>query len=161
MQTGTTGSGQAEVSIPRPDQFEELHRLDQRSFGKAEAYTYLFLRQLFDAFRRDYLVLADGESLLGYVLGVRNSGEDRATIMALCVAPEHRKHGYGRRLLDAAVARLRDAGAKSVSLMVNPDNGPAYGLYRAYGFAFVRHCPDYFGPGEDRDELRLELGETD
>jgi ribosomal-protein-alanine N-acetyltransferase len=157
LQTGTTSSGRELITIPRPDQFEDLYRLDQRSFGKAEPYTYFFLRQLFDAFRRDYLVLADGDSLLGYVPGVRNSGEDQATIMALCVAPEYRKRGYGRRLLEAAVKRLRDAGAGSVGLMVNPENKATYELYRTYGFEFARRCPDYFGPGRDRDELCLDL----
>ena len=157
LQRGTTSSGREAIVTPRPDQFEDLHRLDRDSFPKAESYTYFYLRQLFDVFRRDFMVLARDDRLLGYVLTVRNSSEDLATIMSLCVAPDLRGHGYGRTLLSAAAQHAHDLGAKRVTLMVKPDNDPAVRLYREFGFVLVQRHPAHFGPGQDRDEMRLEL----
>ena len=157
MRTGTLGTKRESIIVPRSDQFEELYRLDQESFGDFEAYTYFFLRQLFDACRHSCLIIVADGRLVGYVLTVHNSGEEQATIMALCVAPEYRGFGYGHKLLDAAISRLRKHAATSVVLVVKPDNKPARNLYRDHGFRCVRRLPDHFGPGRDRVELRLKL----
>jgi ribosomal protein S18 acetylase RimI-like enzyme len=53
------------------------------------------------------------------------------------VAPEHRRLGAGRALLDVVVADARAAGAARVSLQTENGNDRALALYRNAGFEVV------------------------
>ncbi len=50
------------------------------------------------------------------------------------VAPETRSQGVGRRLMDAAYAAMRDAGASTVALEMVADNEVARRFYEQEGF---------------------------
>ena len=53
------------------------------------------------------------------------------------VAPDHRRQGAGRALLDVVVADARAAGAARVSLQTENGNDRALALYRNAGFEVV------------------------
>lgn len=53
----------------------------------------------------------------------------------LFVAPDARRHGVARALLDAAAAFARDDGAIRLELETTPDNAPAQALYRDAGWS--------------------------
>lgn len=55
----------------------------------------------------------------------------------LYVAPDHRRGGVGRALVDAVVADARAAGAARVSLQTELGNDRAVSLYRSAGFEVV------------------------
>ncbi len=55
----------------------------------------------------------------------------------LYVAPEHRRQGVGRALLDVVVADARAAGAARISLQTEIGNDRAVALYRSAGFEVV------------------------
>lgn len=55
----------------------------------------------------------------------------------LYVAPDRRRAGVGRALVDTVVAEARAAGAARVSLQTEVGNDGAVRLYRAAGFAVV------------------------
>ena len=57
-----------------------------------------------------------------------------ATISDVYVAPAFRGRGLGRSLVEAAVAKIRDAGLHAVSLNVAAGNEAARALYRSLGF---------------------------
>ncbi|MEO8700691.1 MAG: dihydropteroate synthase [Kofleriaceae bacterium] len=63
-------------------------------------------------------------------------GEDPATanLFAMWVAPEARRSGAGRRLLDAAIRWSRLAGARVLALRVTDTNTAARALYQSRGF---------------------------
>ena len=79
----------------------------------------------------------EGEELLGFLLATRRREPyldrglepEKGWIVAMAVAPEHRRQGIGTRLLQAAEAALGEAGARTVIL----------GAY----------SPHYFMPGVD------------
>jgi ribosomal protein S18 acetylase RimI-like enzyme len=56
------------------------------------------------------------------------------SIRDLYVAPEHRRNGVARILLQHAIDDARVAGASRVSLQTETDNTPALTLYAAAGF---------------------------
>jgi mycothiol synthase len=60
---------------------------------------------------------------------------DVAELYVLGVSPERQGAGIGRRMLEAAFARMRALGATTAHLYVEGDNEPALALYRRAGFA--------------------------
>jgi DNA-binding MarR family transcriptional regulator/GNAT superfamily N-acetyltransferase len=59
----------------------------------------------------------------------------------MAVDPVHRRHGLGRRLADAAIDRVRAAGAPRLWLRTSPRLRAADCLYRSLGFRRTRRHP--------------------
>lgn len=102
------------------------------------------------------LVAEEHGSLVGFVAwrvhpasaGMSSYGE----VVVLAVAPEARGDGLGRRLVDAALAALRTAGAPVIVVETGGDekHSPARALYESAGF---RRLPvaQYWIAGADDD----------
>lgn len=71
----------------------------------------------------------------GAVAGSVMAGHDghRGWVYYLAVAPDARRAGLGRALMDAAEAWLRERGAPKLQLMVRTGNEEALAFYRALG----------------------------
>lgn len=78
------------------------------------------------------------------ILGLREGRELIASVMVgfdghrgwvyyLAAAPDRRREGLGRRLMDAAEAWLRERDAPKLQLMVRASNAEALGFYEALG----------------------------
>ena len=72
----------------------------------------------------------------------------------MAVDPAARGRGYGDRLVEAAVAFARAAGARRLILVSNTRLGPALNLYRKHGFRDVPLDP---ANGYSRADIQLEL----
>jgi ribosomal protein S18 acetylase RimI-like enzyme len=77
------------------------------------------------------LGLRDPQELIGSVM-VGFDGH-RGWVYYLAVAPDRRREGLGRRLMEAAEAWLRERGAPKLQLMVRTGNAEALGFYQALG----------------------------
>jgi ribosomal-protein-alanine N-acetyltransferase len=87
-------------------------------------------------------------------------GEVEAYLLAIAVDPSMRRHGLGRRLLDAAVreATKRTAhwGTSRLRLDVAGDNEAAIALFRSAGF--VHEASDaVYGEGQEALSMVLQL----
>ena len=97
--------------------------------------------------------------LLGYVVALVIGPE--AEIADLAVAPEARRLGIGRALLERVLAELEHAGAKTVFLEVRESNRAARTLYESKGFESIgRRRAYYRQPVEDALVLKREIGPT-
>ena len=76
-------------------------------------------------------LLREGDALVASVM-VGYDGH-RGWVYYLAVAPERRRAGLGRTMMDAAEAWLRERGAPKLQLMVREDNEAAFGFYEALG----------------------------
>ncbi|WAZ21605.1 GNAT family N-acetyltransferase [Streptomyces cinnabarinus] len=146
-----TMRGVTEADLP------ELVRVDREAFPE-EPYPYFVLRQLYDVHGDRLLVLDDGERLHGYVLFPAGSDGRQCWIMSLGVTRDQRGRGLGRRLMLEVLRRLRTERVREVRLTVEPTNAAAIMLYRSIGFSSEEGVSrDYFGPGEDRLVMTLNL----
>lgn len=106
--------------------------------------------------RRDYVVVADAEGVVGYA-GLDHGG-DFADVMTVGVAPRARGGGLGRALLDELERRAGARGAASVMLEVRADNDAALALYGRCGYVVLSTRRGYYQPdGVDAIVMRKLL----
>ena len=96
----------------------------------------------------------------GEVLGAAGMqgvlGEDSVTTLA--VAPEARRRGLGRALMQALIAVCREESALFLTLEVRASNAAAIALYRSLGFAAEGRRPNFYqDPREDALLLTLRF----
>jgi len=82
--------------------------------------------------RRRFVAEMDG-AIIGFA-DITLGRDGVGTIAELFVAPEHRRRGAGRRLLDAAHTWLGQHGARSIELQVFEANRDARAFYEAAGY---------------------------
>jgi ribosomal-protein-alanine N-acetyltransferase len=98
-------------------------------------------------------VATSASGLAGYVLTL-NAGRV-AELLNVAVAPEHRRHGLARRLIDRALGALEAEGVEEVFLEVRESNEAAIRLYEAAGFGRIGRRRGYYRrPAEDALVLR-------
>ena len=73
----------------------------------------------------------------GAVVGTLILGWDgwRAHVYRMAVRPDHRRHGVGRALLDAAEGRARELGARRLDAQVDDGNELGVAFWAGVGFA--------------------------
>ena len=78
------------------------------------------------------LVAEIENKLIGTIL----AGYDghRGWIYYLAVKPEYQKHGYGRRLVEAAEDWLKSQGAPKIHLLIRKDNSQVQSFYHSIGY---------------------------
>jgi ribosomal-protein-alanine N-acetyltransferase len=146
--------------------FRDLPRVVQieRAAFAAESYSVTtFLAHVFRD-RKGLLVAEDEEGrLVGYVLirlGLRWLGVRRGGITSIAVDAAHRRCGYGRALIAAALTYLREHDADEADLEVRVTNRAAQSLYESYGFVSSRELPNYYGPNQDGLRMVCNLREA-
>ena len=83
-----------------------------------------------------WVAVASGDHFVGMAVAAKVEGEYH--IFGMWVAPDHRGKGAGGRLLDAAIAWIRESSPNaSILLEVNPRQEAAVQLYRSRGFGFT------------------------
>ena len=75
---------------------------------------------------------------------------DELHVLNVAVAPEARRRGVARAILDRVEAQGREQGARVSMLEVRRGNAPAIALYRSLGYREVGVRPRYYAEdGED------------
>jgi ribosomal-protein-alanine N-acetyltransferase len=104
-------------------------------------------------------VLAGGADAVprigGYLFAV--SLYEEFHVNKIATDPRVRHRGFGRLLLEDAIARARSIGADSITLEVRVSNAPAREFYRSYGFREAFRRKAYYQDGEDAFALVLPL----
>ncbi len=94
---------------------------------------------------------------VGFALYRAAAGE--AELLTVAVAPEVRRTGLGRELVQACISGARADGAERLFLEVGAENIPALALYTAAGFRECGHRPAYYQhpDGTREDAVAMEL----
>jgi ribosomal-protein-alanine N-acetyltransferase len=128
---------------------------DLRSIAGVEraAYEYPWSLGIFrDCLLAGYycLVLDVDGRVSGYTIMSIAAAE--AHVLNLCVHPDVQHLGYGRRLLNALLAKARDSKVDRVFLEVRPSNKVALSLYHSAGFEEVGVRPGYYQARQGRED---------
>ncbi|HLY88685.1 MAG TPA: GNAT family N-acetyltransferase [Acetobacteraceae bacterium] len=82
---------------------------------------------------------------------------DEAEVLTLAVAPEARRQGIARALLETAHKETRLRGGRTIFLEVAVGNTPAHELYRRCGFTEVGRRHHYYPDLSDALVLRMNV----
>ena len=143
----------------------EMLRIERASFS--DPWTATTFESALSLDRMLVLVAADrtGEGrdgagrLGGYVVALVVGPE--AEIADLAVAPDSRRRGIGRALLERVSSELTARGVRTLFLEVRESNRAARTLYESSGFRSVGRRRGYYRqPVEDALLLKREIGPT-
>lgn len=101
-----------------------------------------------------------GATRRGYLVGysVCWTVGDQSELGNVAVRPEERRKGTGRRLVEEALERARERGAREVFLEVREANRAARTLYEGCGFEVIGRRRNYYTkPVEDALVMRRHL----
>lgn len=149
-------SHHVQIRAAQVEDIARLARLEQQIF-ETVVYPEFFFRQAHDLWP-DFLLLAwlDGE-LVGYLLAAPGQqGIESIGILSLGVSSQSRGYGVGKALMQHFL-RQRPASTRRLWLTVAPDNQVAIRLYQQLGFSQEQYYPDYYGAGEHRLLLALQI----
>lgn len=113
-----------------------------------------------DADSSALVALMDG-SVAGIVIhGVTAGSEGAGRIQLVVTAPERRRTGIARALIDAAMDSLRRAGARVVFIEMpdDPTLAAPLALFRRCGFHVESRVAGFYRDGVDLVVLRREMG---
>lgn len=129
-----------------------------------------WLEELFEVESADRIIFDDPESHIlasgGQIFFILDSREpvgtcamirlsaDEYELVKMAVAPNHRRCGYGGRLVKAGLNFAKEAGANKITLITDTKLPEAIRLYERYGFQMIPHTPN---PRYKRGNVRMEL----
>ncbi|MCU7723291.1 ribosomal protein S18-alanine N-acetyltransferase [Actinoplanes sp. KI2] len=120
----------------------EVLPIEEDLFGAEKWSSAMFWNEL--AQRNFYIVVVDGDELLGYA-GLSATGEE-AWVQNIAVRRTAQRRGVGRLMLEALLAEAERRGIKQTLLEVAVDNAPAQRLYATYDFEPVGIRRGYYQP---------------
>ncbi len=148
-----------EVLAARPGDLDEITRIERESFlvpWKRE----FFATELAEPYRYARVLAGGGDSeprIAGYLFAV--SLYEEFHINKIATDTRLRHQGYGRLLLEDALARAKGVGAAAITLEVRVSNLPAREFYRTYGFREAYRRKGYYQDGEDAFAMVLAFDE--
>lgn len=130
----------------RPADLPRLVRIERASFPLPWSETAF--RSVMRREDGRVIVAQRGGSVVGYA--VVWFAADEGELGDLAVAPDHRRRGVGRALLEEALEEARVRGADHLFLQVRESNEAALRLYDSAGFRKVGRRRGYYrSPSED------------
>jgi [ribosomal protein S18]-alanine N-acetyltransferase len=127
----------------------ELWQLDMRCFVDGEAYereTFRYLLSNPDAIARQ--IRSEYDEMSAFAIGIVE--EDRVGhITTVGVAPEYRRRGLARLILQEIERSFIARGVTTVRLEVRTRNDAAQKLYEHLGYATVQRMNQYYSNGDD------------
>ena len=135
-----------EVCFARREDIPSVLAIELASFS--DPWSEFSFQYALDNGDMDFLVLREGEEVLGFLL-LQELGEE-AEIDNVAVRSDYRGMGLGGKLLDAMLALCGKKGIHTVYLDVREGNEPAKRLYASRGFVPVGVRKRYYrDPVED------------
>ena len=123
--------------------------LDHRCFEDGEAYDRETFRYLLSSpYSVSYKIISSRGVMLGFIVGLIER-DGTGHVIAVGVAPECRRNGYGRWLMQQVEDGFRAQNVRTMRLEVRTTNRGAQRLYMELGYIIVERMPHYYSNGDD------------
>ncbi|HEX6773951.1 MAG TPA: N-acetyltransferase [Acidobacteriaceae bacterium] len=150
---------QAELRLFRRSDLAELLRLDARCFPPRIAYSGSELEYFVRHPRSTTIVAEVDGQIAGFCVvdWKLQSGMKTGHFITVDVAPERRRAGIGRLLMQAGESELLRAGCLAVVLEVAANNQDALAFYERLGYRETGRIPGYYADGANAQVMRKPL----
>jgi [ribosomal protein S18]-alanine N-acetyltransferase len=138
-----------------PD-LEEVASLERRAFANPWSLAAFHHEVQHNPYSRGVVIRGSDATLAAYATVWHLQGE--LLINNIAVAPEHRRRGVGRMLLEHLLRSADQADLRTAILEVRPSNEAALALYQGAGFELRGRRVGYYSDGEDALILGRDLG---
>jgi N-acetylglutamate synthase-like GNAT family acetyltransferase len=101
-----------------------------------------------------FIAVTDDGTAVGTTALVKNSDE-QYELVKMAVTPAMQGRHVGRKLIDTAIERARELGAKRVFLETNTKLSPAINLYKSVGFKEMPFKPSEYARSDYQMILEL------
>lgn len=125
--------------------FFKLKRLEKLCFGE-DAWPWIDILAALVFPQTIRLVIEIEQELAGFVIGDRRRSQKLGWIASIAVHPDHRRRGFGTRLL---LACEKELDMTRVRLSLRRSNMAALQLYEQLGYKEIDRWPKYYHNGED------------
>ncbi|MEW6730027.1 MAG: N-acetyltransferase [Acidobacteriota bacterium] len=123
--------------------------LDHRCFEDGEAYDRETFRYLLsNPGSVSYKIVSARGVMIAFLVGLIER-DGTGHIIAVGVAPEYRRLGYGRWLMEKVEDGFRAKAVRTTRLEVRTSNIGAQRLYIKLGYIIVERMPHYYSNGDD------------
>ena len=145
-----------------------VRRYQEQDFSRVSAlnsmrisggyHAAVFIRQASVLFPATFLVAERAGDVIGFTIGAcEHDNPGNAWVLRLGVQEASRRQQVGQRLLTGLIGIFRSMQVHRVYLSVSPENSPAIHLYGKFGFEKKEYKDAYFGEGEPRIIMHLDL----
>jgi ribosomal-protein-alanine N-acetyltransferase len=133
------------------DDLEAMHALDVECFAPQFRFSRSAMRTFAEARKARVVVAEDDGQMVGFCIVhvERVQGKKVGYVVTLDVAPEHRRSGLGRALMQAMEKTVIAEGGSAMALHVYVGNSPAIAFYERSGFVFSHVAEGFYGDGLD------------
>ncbi len=137
------------IKLLKAENLKEILLLNLRCFKRGENYTKHTFKYLLTAPNiLGYSITTTSNKIVGFIFVSANNG-NVGHITTIGIAPEHRKRGLARELLNHVENSLRKRDFEAVVLEVRVGNFAAQNLYSKYGYVIIQKLIGYYQNGED------------
>jgi ribosomal protein S18 acetylase RimI-like enzyme len=144
------------IRSAKPEDFEELHRLDLDCFVPGISYSARMLKYFLSLPDAICLVAEQSLAISGFILAEVNP--PLGHIITLDVDESHRRTGTGTALLRELETRLAADGIESVLLESAVDNASGIAFWEHHGYRTEAVIKRYYLGRIDAYEMRKQLG---
>jgi ribosomal protein S18 acetylase RimI-like enzyme len=118
----------------------------------------VFMRQVMTLWPRFVLVAERNSLFAGYLVAAVSAEDPRSGwVLRVRVKEEMRRKGVGTALVDRICHLMQENRVQRLFLSCSPVKEGALKFYETRGFQICGNKPEYFGSGEDRYILCLDL----
>ncbi|MEY3495939.1 MAG: hypothetical protein RJA80_161 [Actinomycetota bacterium] len=133
----------------------KAHEIDKSAFN-ATAWSLETFWSEISASNRYYISLIDeNQEIVGFA-GLAFNGSD-ADVQTMVIKPEYQNKGYGKKLLDNLIEKVKEKKSTRVFLEVVADNEKAINLYKSRNFEIISKRSNYYPNGKDAIIMQLDL----
>jgi len=148
----------ATLSLARPSDARRIAEMSRDLIEMGLAWSWTEARvQHYICAPESSVVIARREGRAG-AFGIMHFGDEVAHLNLLAVAPEHRRQGLGRQLMDWFTATAIEAGVFRINLELRTHNEAARKFYETLGFENLGVVPGYYQGREAALRMARRLG---
>ncbi len=129
------GVSASRIWLATESDLAEVMEVDRLSFPVPWDYNH------FREALKDLFLVFEEEKIVGYLIACRSKIADKAVILRLATHPDYRRRGIASRLLETAIAKLKELKVTEVEIDVDVIKGKTVKLYEKFGFKVIRAVP--------------------